>query len=419
MKILYNALRIKSSVPEHQLPVRISKIGRYIMGHRKGNMETQTTTRKKPLTRFGEFELLKAIAILGLPAVHIMEEAIEAGYAGAGLTQFGQAIIGLCAFGPSVFMICMGFGIGGGRTSPDGIYRNGIQFLLIGGLLNIFRWLIPGILQMIVIHTPLHVDIEFCLQSDIYYFVGTFFVFYSFLKRLKIHTPGVLMISVLMLTVNTLLTPFTSTHVTNPIAASLLGNLVYVNETSCFPLLSWAVFPSVGVLLGEILKKSDEEKRENIMRRTLDFSAVLFASFAVFLWDYHISLPKALISPLNEYITDLPNVILLLSLALLLVSLTYYLCKVIGASPFMAFMLRISAFIIPFYLLQWVLTAWIFYILAMVRAPEGCFGTGWYIFSVAVVTAICIIVATKRGMKIMKVLLKYTTIKKRKKKKRG
>ena len=382
-------------------------------------METQITSRKKPLTHFGEFELLKAIAILGLPAVHIMEEAIEAGYAGAGLTQFGQAIIGLCAFGPSVFMICMGFGIGGGRTSADGIYRNGIQFLLIGGLLNIFRWLIPGILQMLVIHTPLHVDIEFCLQSDIYYFVGTFFVFYSFLKRLKIQTPGVLMISVLMLTVNTLLTPFTSTHVTNPIAASLLGNLVYVNETSCFPLLSWAIFPSVGVLLGEILKKSDEEKRENIMRRTLDFSAVLFASFAVFLWDYHISLPKALISPLNEYITDLPNVILLLSLALLLVSLTYYLCKVIGASPFMAFMLRISAFIIPFYLLQWVLTAWIFYILAMVRAPEGCFGTGWYIFSVAVVTAICIIVATKRGMKIMKVLLKYTTIKKRKKKKRG
>lgn len=76
-------------------------------------METQITSRKKPLTRFGEFELLKAIAILGLPAVHIMEEAIEAGYAGAGLTQFGQAIIGLCAFGPSVFMICMGFGIGG------------------------------------------------------------------------------------------------------------------------------------------------------------------------------------------------------------------------------------------------------------------------------------------------------------------
>ena len=272
---------------------------------------------------------------------------------------------------------------------------------------------------MIVIHTPLHVDIEFCLQSDIYYFVGTFFVFYSFLKRLKIQAPGVLMISVLMLTANTLLTPFTSAHVTHPIAASLLGNLVYVNETSCFPLFSWAIFPSVGVLLGEILKKSDEEKRENIMRRTLDFSAVLFASFAVFLWDYHISLPKALISPLNEYITDLPNVILLLSLALLLVSLTYYLCKVIGASPFMAFMLRISAFIIPFYLLQWVLTAWIFYILAMVRAPEGCFGTGWDIFSVAVITAICIIVATKRGMKIMKVLLKYTTIKKRKKKKRG
>ena len=381
-------------------------------------METQFTARKKPLTRFGEFELLKAIAIIGLPAVHVMEEAMEGGYASPGLMGFGEAIIGLCAFGPSVFMMCMGFGIGGGRTSPDGIRRNGIQFLLIGGLLNIFRWLIPGILQMLVIHTPLIEDINFCLQSDIYYFVGLYFILYSYLKQWKFQTAGVLMLSVLMLTANTLLTPLTHAHITHPIAASLLGNIVYVNETSCFPLLSWAIFPSIGVLLGEILKKADEEKRENIMRRTMDFSAVLFGTFAVFLWDYHIDLPKALISPANEYITDLPNVILLVSLALLLISLTYYLCKVIGASPFMAFMLRISAFIIPFYLLQWILIAWIFYIMAMVRAPAGSFGTGWYLLSVAGVTFICIVVATKRGMKIMKILLKYTTIKKKKKKKK-
>jgi len=380
------------------------------------SMETPPVTKKQPLTRFGEFELLKAIAILGLPLVHVMEEALEAGYASPGLTSFGSAIIGLCAFGPSVFMICMGFGLGGNRTSPAAIRRNGIQFLLIGAILNVFRWFLPGILSAAVLHTRLIEDINFCLQSDIYYFVGLFHIFYSFMKQLKVKTPGLLMISIVMLSVNELLRPFTG-HITNAIAGSLLGNIVYVNETSCFPLLSWAVFPSVGILLGDYLKKSTEEQREYFMRRTLDFSAVLFCSFAIFLHSYDIDLMKALVSPANEYITDLPNVILLLSLALLLIALTYYLCKKIGASSFMAFMLRISAFIIPFYLTQWIIIAWIFYLLPIFHAPKGCFTLLHFFVTVIAVMIVCIFISTRYGMKIMKLLLKITTFKKRKKKK--
>lgn len=378
-------------------------------------MEKQNEVRKKPLTRFGEFELLKAIAIIGLPVVHVMEEAMEAGYASPGLMNFGNAILGLCAFGPSVFMLCMGFGLGGNRTSADSIRRNGIQFLLIGALLNIFRWALPGVLSALTIHTPIIEDINFCLQSDIYYFVGIFYIFYSFLKQWKVQTIGLVFFSIIMLTLNTLLTPFTGRFITNRIVRSLVGNIVYVDETSCFPLLSWSVFVSVGILLGEILKKATEEQRENIMRRTFDFSAVLFLSFVVFLRDYDIDIMKTLISPANEYITDLPNVILLLSLALFLIALTYYLCKIIGATPFMAFMLRVSAFIIPFYLMQWVLIAWIFYLLPIFKVPQGSFNLVWYFITVAVITALCLYVSTRYGMKIMKTLLRITTIKKKKK----
>ena len=371
---------------------------------------------KKPFTRFGEFELLKAIAILGLPAVHLMEEAMEGGYASPELMKFGTMIIGLCAFGPSVFMMCMGFGIGGGKTSADGIRKNGIQFLLIGAILNILRWFIPGLIQKLTIHTKLIEDIQFCLQSDIYYFVGLFFIFYSYFKKINITPSGMIYISILLLTGNMLLTPITGRYITNPIIGSLVGNIVYVNETSCFPLMSWAIFPSIGIFLGNILKKTDEDKREFIMRRMLDFSFVLFVSFTVFLIEYDIDFMKVLVSPNNNYITDLPNVILLVSLALFLVSLTYYLCKRIGASPFMKFMLKISIFIIPFYLLQWVIIAWIFYLLSIFQLPPGCFGTGWYLFSVVAVTAFCIFVSTRYGMKIMKFLFKITNIKKKKNK---
>ena len=123
--------------------------------------EAAAVVRKKPLTRFGEFELLKAIAIIGLPAVHLMEESMEKGFASPELMRFGNAILVLCAFGPSVFMVCMGFGIGGGRTSPKNIRENGIQFLLIGMLLNIWRWFLPGLLRSLVLHTNMMHSIPF------------------------------------------------------------------------------------------------------------------------------------------------------------------------------------------------------------------------------------------------------------------
>ena len=390
--------------------------------------EASVAVQKKPLTRFGEFELLKAIAIIGLPAVHLMEESMEKGFASPGLARFGNAILVLCAFGPSVFMICMGFGIGGGRTSPKNIRANGIQFLVIGMLLNIFRWLLPGLLRSVVLQRNMMQDVDFCLQSDIYYFTGLYFILYSYFKQWKIPISGIIMISILMLTANTLLTPVTgklfpdlmddnpaNDSVPALVIGSILGNFVYVDHTSCFPLLSWAIFPSIGVLLGEILKKTDEEKREKIMRCVLGASLVMLISFLVFLWDYNIDILKALVSPANDYITDLPNVILLVSLALILVTAFYYLCKRIGSSRFMAFMLRISTFIIPFYLLQWLIVAWIFYLAASFRAPAEFYTLPMYIASVIVVTAICMFVTSRYGMKIMKRLLKITTFKKAKK----
>lgn len=371
---------------------------------------------KKPLTRFGEFELLKAMAILGLPLIHVMEEALEAGMASSALESFGYGIIGLCAFGPSVFMICMGFGIGGGKVTPDSIRRTGIQFLLIGAILNVVRWLIPGIVQSLVIGTNLIEDVDFCLQSDIYYFAGLFFVAYSFLKKWNCTTPQLLLVSIISLTVNSMLTPFMQKICTNDLVASLVGNIIYVNETSCFPLLSWAIFPTVGIIFGEVLKKNTDEFREIFMRRVMDFSIVFFGAFVFFLWNYDIDILKVLVSPNNEYITDFPNALMLIALACFLIGVVYYLCKVIGCSKFMEFMLKISTFIIPFYLLQWVIIAWIFYGLKIFGAPESCFGIAHYFISVAIVTVLCTYIATHHGMKIMKVLTKCTYLKKKRKK---
>ena len=48
-------------------------------------MDTQVLTKKRTGHRFGEFELLKAIAVIGLPAVHIMEEGVSGGVVSSGV----------------------------------------------------------------------------------------------------------------------------------------------------------------------------------------------------------------------------------------------------------------------------------------------------------------------------------------------
>lgn len=373
--------------------------------------------QKKPLTRFGEFELLKALAILGLPLVHMMEETIESNIATNDLAAFGNIIIVLCAFGPSIFMICMGFGIGGGKQIARNLKNSGIQFLFIGALLNIVRWLIPGIIQKLVLETNLIDDIDFCLQSDIYYFVGFFFLFYALLKKLNLSTPQVALISLITLTLNTMLTPIMQKYITNPVVSSIVGNIIYVDETSCFPLFSWTIFPVVGIILGEILKKRDDEFREIFMRRLMDFSFVIFVSFGFFLWNYKINVIKVIVSPGNDYITDFPNVIMLISLAGILLGIFYYLCKIIGSSKFMAFMLKQATYIMPFYLLQWIIIAWFIYGLDIAKAPRHSIGLPVYFITSLGITVFCMFVSMKYGMKIMKMLLKMTRVKKKRKKK--
>ena len=52
------------------------------------------------------------------------------------------------------------------------------------------------------------------------------------------------------------------------------------------------------------------------MKRMLIFSPVIFISYLVSLSIYGHDVMKVMVSPLNDYITDLPNVILMISLAL-------------------------------------------------------------------------------------------------------
>ena len=378
-------------------------------------MGTNTITNER-VYRFGEFELMKAFSILGLPIVHLLEEGIFNNYVPEDVHKLEAFIVTLCIVGPSIFMMCMGFGIGGTRNTPRGIMKQGFRFLAIGAILNLIRWILPGLLLFLVHGISMSEDIFYFFASDIYYFVGIFYLFYALMLKLKLTTSEILVTTIVMLTINTLLTPIMSDIITNDYLIAIIGNIVYIDGTSCFPLLSWAVFPTAGILLGDVLKKVTDEKRGVIMKRMLIFSPVIFISYLVSLSIYGHDVMKVMVSPLNDYITDLPNVVLMISLALFLFAALYYVSNWIDETKFMKFMLKISTHIVPFYLLQWILVSWVFFGMDLFECEEGVLTLPWFIIAAAIITGICIYVAVKHGMKVTKLLIRILSLKRKKKK---
>ena len=367
--------------------------------------------------KFGEFDLMKAIAVLGLPIVHLLEEGIYGNYVSQEVYKLEALIVALCIVGPSIFMMCMGFNMGGVPSSPKSFMKQGLRFLSLGAILNLARWILPGFLMWIFHGDSMSEDICYFLVSDIYFFVGIFCLFYALMRKLKLNTYEVLVVTLIMLTVNTLLTPVMPKIVTNQYLNRIIGNFIYIDETSCFPLLSWAIFPTVGILLGEVLKKATDEKRRSIMKHMLFFSPVVFLSYLVSLSLYGHDVMKVMVSPLNSYITDLPNVILMVSLALFLFAVLYYVCNLIDKTRFMSFMMKISTYIIPFYMLQWVLVSWIFYGMDLLECEEGILTMPWFIISAVLITVLCSYVSVKHGMRATKFLARLSAFKIKRKKK--
>jgi hypothetical protein len=153
------------------------------------------------------------------------------------------------------------------------------------------------------------------------------------------------------------------------------------------------------------------------MKQMLLFSPIVFISYLVSLRLYGHDIMKVMVSPLNNYITDLPNVVLMISLALFLFALLYYVCIVIDKSRFMGFMVKISRHIVPFYMLQWILVSWIFYTMDLLECKEGILTLPWFIVAAAIITGICIYVAIKHGMKVNKILVRMISFKRKNKKK--
>ena len=90
----------------------------------------------KPAAQGDGIGFLKAAPLLGLPAAHVLFEAVTQGLAGKELYSLADPLTALANFGPTIFMFCMGCGVAGSRTTPKRLARQGIQLILIQILIH-------------------------------------------------------------------------------------------------------------------------------------------------------------------------------------------------------------------------------------------------------------------------------------------
>ena len=310
--------------------------------------------------RFEEIDFARALPLLFLPVVHVYEEADIFALLNPQTLSGGRIFLYLCAFGPSVFMMILGMNIAfSSHTSPRELVRRGAITALIFYVHNILRYLLPSVLYYAVYGEN---EIPFALQStvgsDILIFAALAFFFFALMKKYRVSPFAIIMIALGMLLVHELISPQTDWEST--MLSAFIGCFVHVTEFSCFPALSWMIYPAVGYALGLAMKElPDEAARRSFYNKMGLVSLLGGAALAVCIRSYGLDLLKIAANPANDYITDFFNIALDMAVGGVWMWAAYYIYGAIRRREGLRRAVNaVSRSIMIFYLAQWILVVW-------------------------------------------------------------
>lgn len=314
--------------------------------------------------RFEEFDIGRALAILGLPVVHVLEEADILGMLPEGFLDAHIFLLAASAFGAPLFMACMGGNMVFSRhATPAALARRGVELLIMGILLNVARFGVPDLVFGTIAggnYDGLSWWPYELAGCDIYDFAGLCFLAFALFKKLRLSPAQILAAAALCLVVGAYLLPAFFANPEMTVVTRLLGRLFWVNEASCFPLLTWLIFPACGYAFGSwfsALPSDDERTRR--LRRMLLPAAVVFIATAGGVALCGLDPLIVYASPANSYITDVPNVLMVASSLVLVAYLLHVAATRLQGTRLLGWFVRVSKGIIPYYVAQWVIVGWL------------------------------------------------------------
>lgn len=172
-----------------------------------------------------------------------------------------------------VFMFSMGIGMIYTRhNTPEDFFRRGARLLIAGYLLNFARQTLPQLIGHAMGIDPGIDIIGGLLCVDILPFAGMAFLSIGALKKMRL-SPWKICITAFIF--QALGIQFTRIHMEPGVIQNLLGLLVPTGKWTSFPLSLWLVYPSMGILFGELLLKC--KNKDIFYRKIIICSAISFA----------------------------------------------------------------------------------------------------------------------------------------------
>ena len=203
-----------------------------------------------------ELDIAKGFAILFMIWVHTAE-TFSAG------TGLGYEIVDNFLGGPfaaPVFMVCMGIGMRYGRkTSVKDFAKRGIGLLLIGLILNVFRYVLPMLTVYVFSGEKLYLNtFTFLFGVDILEFAGLAFLFFALAKKLKWKDSTLLIIAAVASVIGALLKWTTTGNMyIDQFTGYIWGN---DDAQTYFPFLNWIIFPVFGYLFAKVFRHLADKK---------------------------------------------------------------------------------------------------------------------------------------------------------------
>lgn len=358
---------------------------------------------EEPRKRFCELDVVRAVSLLFLPIIHMYEEMELQKTLSADALSSCRWVLALCVYAPSVFMLCFGANLFFAREKTPAEYaKRGLKFLLIGIGLNVVRFFIPALIAA-AMGKPgeIMVAVNNILACDIYDFVGAFLLVFALFKKLRLSDFSMLIISMLMLLLNTVIQPVSI----EGSAAYFFGRFFYVDDRSCFPVLSWTIFPILGYCFGKFYRSFQTEKdRRKFVLRMLLFSYVMYCALFYTFKSYRLNPNLIELSPENSYITDYGNVLMLVFIAGMMIGAAYLAYMRWTDSKPIRMLLQLSAVIMPFYLIQWVIIGWTEELMVAFDFPKGSIGIGEFYIASLGITLVTALLAKIFGEKINRLL---------------
>ena len=245
-------------------------------------MSENTLAQPKNKTRQVELDLAKALAIVFMVFVHtyeahwFLENSEEgAGYIAAWIIEF----LGGVPAAP-LFMLAMGVGVVYSRRSTSVTYlKRAAQIFGLGILVNFFQQWVPIFLRPNTAE-EFAANAHSIIATDIYSFVTVAFLYFAFLKTTKHPIPIAAATLVICMIISDITYP-NSIDTGNVWVDSIIGIFIRTNEYSYFPFFTWALWPLLGYLFGQLLIRTEDKMKMYGIITATGVAALIIATIVI------------------------------------------------------------------------------------------------------------------------------------------